>query len=110
MYTAQANAHGNVIVCRGDRVRISYQIVFRGTYQECLAQKGLPVELSLAEARLADARAAQYDAFRTTWTCQADELPAASVDYEEAAAEAAAAEVVKDAADYRLWLDGCHKL
>jgi hypothetical protein len=36
MYTAQVNAHGNVIVCKGDDVRNSYQIALYGTYQECL--------------------------------------------------------------------------
>jgi len=39
MYTAQINAHGNVIVCKGDTVRNSYRIVFTGTYAECLAVK-----------------------------------------------------------------------
>jgi hypothetical protein len=39
MYTAQANAHGNVIVCKGDTVRNSYRIIFTGTYAECLAIK-----------------------------------------------------------------------
>jgi len=39
IYTAQINAHGNVIVCKGDTVRNSYRIVFRGTYQECLRFK-----------------------------------------------------------------------
>ena len=35
-YSAQINAHGNVIVC-GDTVRRnSYRIVFTGTYQACL--------------------------------------------------------------------------
>ena len=36
MYSAQQNAFGNVIVCKGFDVRNSYQIVFTGTYQECL--------------------------------------------------------------------------
>ena len=36
MYSAQVNAHGNVIVC-GDTVpRNSYRVVFTGTYKECL--------------------------------------------------------------------------
>jgi hypothetical protein len=39
MYTAQANRHGNIIVCKGDVVRNSYRIVFTGTYAECLAIK-----------------------------------------------------------------------
>jgi len=39
MYTAQANRHGNIIVCKGDVVRNSYRIVFTGTYAECLAVK-----------------------------------------------------------------------
>lgn len=36
MYTAQQNAHGNVIICKGDMERNSYRIVFKGSYQDCL--------------------------------------------------------------------------
>jgi hypothetical protein len=39
MYTAQINAHGNVIVCKGDTPRNSYRIVLTGTYAECLQFK-----------------------------------------------------------------------
>lgn len=39
MYTAQVNAFGNVIICKGDQVRNSYRIVFRGSYQDCLLFK-----------------------------------------------------------------------
>ena len=39
MYTAQQNAFGNVIVCKGSEVRNSYHIVFTGTYEECLRFK-----------------------------------------------------------------------
>ena len=39
MYTAQINAHGNIIVCKGDVVRNSYRIIGVGTYQEMLALK-----------------------------------------------------------------------
>ena len=39
MYTAQVNAFGNVIVCKGDAVRNSYKIIFSGTYAECLQFK-----------------------------------------------------------------------
>ncbi len=39
MYTAQINAHGNVIVCKGSDVRKSYRIIHTGTYAECLAIK-----------------------------------------------------------------------
>jgi hypothetical protein len=39
MYTAQRNAFGNVIVCKGDVVRNSYSIIFTGTYAECLKLK-----------------------------------------------------------------------
>lgn len=39
MYTAQQNAHGNIIICKGNQVRNSYRIVFRGTYLECLQFK-----------------------------------------------------------------------
>ena len=40
MYTAQSNAHGNIIVCKGDVVRNSYHIIFVGTYADCLKLKG----------------------------------------------------------------------
>lgn len=39
IYTAQQNAHGNIIVCKGEEVRNSYRIVFRGSYQDCLLFK-----------------------------------------------------------------------
>jgi len=39
MYTAQINAHGNVIVCKGADVRNSYKIIHTGTYAECLKIK-----------------------------------------------------------------------
>jgi hypothetical protein len=39
MYSAQVNAHGNVIVCKGTEVRNSYKIIATGTYQEMLALK-----------------------------------------------------------------------
>jgi len=39
MYTAQKNAHGNVIVCKGDEQRNSYKIVFTGSYAECMKFK-----------------------------------------------------------------------
>ena len=43
IHTAQVNAHGNVIVCKGEIVRNSYRnsyrIIYRGTYQECLRFK-----------------------------------------------------------------------
>jgi hypothetical protein len=39
MYTAQINAFGNVIVCKGDVVRNSYRIMFTGSYQDCLNVK-----------------------------------------------------------------------
>lgn len=39
MYSAQVNAHGNVIVC-GDTVpRNSYRIIVTGTYKECVDWK-----------------------------------------------------------------------
>jgi hypothetical protein len=41
MYTAQINAHGNIIVCKGSVVRKSYRIVFTGSYAECLRVKAL---------------------------------------------------------------------
>ena len=39
MYTAQVNKFGNIIVCKGNVVRTSYNILFEGTYAECLAIK-----------------------------------------------------------------------
>jgi hypothetical protein len=39
MYTAQMNAHGNIIVCKGDAQRNSYRIVLIGSYAECLQFK-----------------------------------------------------------------------
>ena len=39
MYTAQRDAHGNVIVCKGSEVRKAYRIIFVGTYAECLQFK-----------------------------------------------------------------------
>jgi len=39
MYTAQVNAHGNVIVCKGEAVRNSYRIILIGTYAECMKLK-----------------------------------------------------------------------
>lgn len=36
MYTAQRNAFGNIIICKGDVERNSYKIVFRGSYQDCI--------------------------------------------------------------------------
>jgi hypothetical protein len=45
MYTAQANAHGNIIVCKGSDVRNSYRIVFTGTYAECLQYKAIFIDM-----------------------------------------------------------------
>jgi len=36
-YTAQRNAHGNVIVCKGHEVRKSYRIIFTGSFADCRA-------------------------------------------------------------------------
>ena len=38
-YTAQADAHGNIIVCRGNEVRNSYKVIGTGTYKEMLELK-----------------------------------------------------------------------
>lgn len=38
-YTAQINAHGNVIVCGDIIPRNSYRIIFTGNYQDCLKYK-----------------------------------------------------------------------
>jgi hypothetical protein len=39
MYTAQRDAHGNVIVCKGSDTRRGYRIVFTGSYADCLRFK-----------------------------------------------------------------------
>lgn len=39
IYSAQRNAHGNIIVCRGLEQRNSYQIIATGSYNEMLAVK-----------------------------------------------------------------------
>jgi len=39
VYTAQVNAHNNIIVCGDEIERNSYRIIYRGTYQECLEIK-----------------------------------------------------------------------
>lgn len=39
MYTAQQNAHGNIIVCKGSVIRPSYRIIFTGSYLECMQVK-----------------------------------------------------------------------
>jgi hypothetical protein len=39
VYSAQINAHGNVIVCGDTIARNSYRIVLTGTYSQCLALK-----------------------------------------------------------------------
>jgi hypothetical protein len=41
VYTAQVNRFGNVIVCGDSIARNSYDIIFTGTYQECLSFKGV---------------------------------------------------------------------
>ena len=38
-YSAQINAHGNVIVCGDTIARNSYTIIFIGTYNDCLRHK-----------------------------------------------------------------------
>jgi hypothetical protein len=39
IYSAQRNAHGNVIVCKGLEQRNSYQIIATGTYAQMLELK-----------------------------------------------------------------------
>ena len=39
MYTAQSNKNGNVIVCKDETPRQSYEIIHTGTYQQCLEIK-----------------------------------------------------------------------
>ena len=38
-YTAQINSFANVIVCGDEVERVSYTIVFTGSYKECLEYK-----------------------------------------------------------------------
>ena len=45
IYTAQQNKFGNIIVCGDEVVRKSYQIIFTGTYAECMAIKFAGVKL-----------------------------------------------------------------
>lgn len=42
MYTAQRNAHGIIIVCKGDRARKNYTIILRGSYEECMRMRYEP--------------------------------------------------------------------
>jgi len=51
MYTAQINAFGNVIVCKGDVVRNSYRIIYTGSYQDCLKVKVANAKLTKMGAR-----------------------------------------------------------
>ena len=39
IYTAQQNKFGNIIVCGDEVARNTYQIIFAGTYNECMAIK-----------------------------------------------------------------------
>ena len=39
IYSAQVNAHGNIIVCGDTIPRNSYRIVKTGTYNECMDYK-----------------------------------------------------------------------
>ena len=39
VYTTQRDRHWNLIVCKGDRERNGYRIIFRGSYNACLTCK-----------------------------------------------------------------------
>lgn len=39
MYTTQRNSNGNIIVCKGDRARNSYTIIYTGSYDDCYMVK-----------------------------------------------------------------------
>lgn len=39
MYTLQSDRHGNLIICKGDRVRNGYEIISYGSYNDLLAEK-----------------------------------------------------------------------
>ena len=40
IYSAQVNAHGNIIVCGDTIARKSYRIIATGSYAHCLRIKG----------------------------------------------------------------------
>ena len=42
MYSLQIDSHGNLIVCKDQRPRNGYRIIFTGSYLECLQQKVRP--------------------------------------------------------------------
>ena len=44
IYSAQKDAHGNVIVCRGTDERSSYKIIDTGTYNDMLRLKLLALK------------------------------------------------------------------
>lgn len=39
LYTAQRNRFGNIIVCGDEIARKSYEIIYTGSYPECMAIK-----------------------------------------------------------------------
>jgi hypothetical protein len=39
VYTTQRDRHWNMIVCKGDRERDGYRIIYTGSYNACLAVK-----------------------------------------------------------------------
>jgi hypothetical protein len=39
MYTLQSDRHGNLIICKGDRVRNGYAIIAYGSYNDLLVEK-----------------------------------------------------------------------
>lgn len=51
MYTAQRNAHGNTIVCKGSEQRKSYQIIFTGSYNECMEHKYMNLDVDTSNCQ-----------------------------------------------------------
>jgi len=39
VYTTQRDRHWNMIVCKGDRERDGYRIIYTGSYNACLSVK-----------------------------------------------------------------------
>ena len=39
LYTTQRDAHGNMIVCRGEVARNAYAIIYTGSYDDCYMVK-----------------------------------------------------------------------
>lgn len=45
VYTAQSNRFGNIIVCGDEIARKTYEIIYTGSYAECMAVKYAGVKI-----------------------------------------------------------------